>query len=646
MPPQAPSRQIHQRLVLMTARPEYVTETGWRVVGNAIPLVTRAAEAAELPRGRDADVLYAARFRVRPRLSKDDAIHAVLASLWTSVMRTWPEAPPLTRDHPVSRPVGRFQGLRWDVTNDSGTWKGELLVRHPHPIVAGAPCTTHVVVVDQPGHCTLTVRVTADDGVASVRGSVGAGQARPTFLSDLHRVARLVYEGRDSDPEVLREHDIDAFVRNVLLGESREAPAAVLAPLEDGTYLVAPQELADELLGVAHLYVIDRHPTTFALTDTLGDKRLSAFWGALRIYFPRFSCADRPEDHPLLLRERVTDPVIRADLIGKLSRRVAPRVRMPDGVDASSESTPNARATATAARPALTLDAAAQEPAASCPPLSSAVPSAASDARRNALLDAPATPVAASAPNFMPLLAGMTSILGDLGAQIGALASTITQLVEANAALSDEIARLRTTNTVRTASTTSLERRIGVMESLIRAHFAAPLAPGAVVVSAPIPPVVEQLSSNEGDTLTLIDVMRQAATEHADALLILDAAEKSAADSPFEDADRVAVVLEAMADVARRRQNGGLGIPLRNAFRELGIEYRGAIAPSTSDRQRQQYLFRGESTTQYECYEHIVLGVSYDPRYCLRIYFTSRAPVEPRFVIGYVGRHMESVSTT
>lgn len=54
----------------------------------------------------------------------------------------------------------------------------------------------------------------------------------------------------------------------------------------------------------------------------------------------------------------------------------------------------------------------------------------------------------------------------------------------------------------------------------------------------------------------------------------------------------------------------------------------------------------GPGGAEYESNEHIVLGSSYDPRHCLRIYFTSRAPVEPRLVIGHVGRHFKVMTST
>jgi hypothetical protein len=46
-----------------------------------------------------------------------------------------------------------------------------------------------------------------------------------------------------------------------------------------------------------------------------------------------------------------------------------------------------------------------------------------------------------------------------------------------------------------------------------------------------------------------------------------------------------------MARVARRRRDGVLGTSLREAFGDLGIDYRAAIASSTPGRLREQYRF-------------------------------------------------------
>jgi hypothetical protein len=244
------------------------------------------------------------------------------------------------------------------------------------------------------------------------------------------------------------------------------------------------------------------------------------------------------------------------------------------------------------------------------------------------------------------LSGALKPILALLGNQLAALAGTIDHLVEMNASLADEIARLRTTTAVRATSTTSLERRIAGLEELLRQSRepAAPEPRGAPAPAHGDPGV--DAAAEDDDSQTLVTVLRQAATAHSDALLVLDAAEKGAASSPYEDSDRLESVLDAMGSIARRRQEGALGTTLRAAFREMGIEYRGGISPSTSERHQQQYVVHDGEGNLFDCREHIVLGTSYDPRYCLRIYFTSRAQGEPRFVIGHVGRHFDVASTT
>lgn len=614
---------------IQSAREEHVTNTGWRLVGRAAELATQLSPRNAVAAGRDEDVLFAARFRLRPRIGAGSVVNTVLTALSGAIRRHWQDAPPLTRDHPLSRPPERFHGLRWEVAGDADSWRGELVWRHPHPVIAGTPCTTHLVLTEHPGHTLLILRVTADDGYASVRGTVGAGQARPPFLSELNRSLRLFPDSASAEPRVLGEDGIADFVRNVLLSETREHPIAVLAPLEDGSYVLPPAELADELLGLAELHVLDRHPTTFRLTDTLGDRRLSCYWGALRVYLPEFSCADRPTDHPLLVRERLDDPVIRADLVGKLGRLARHRVQMPVAhrPDEEEQVEPGH-----ALAPSTSIQAAH---AGTPDPLDSAgSPPADQRAEHQAGNDS---------PGAATLIGPILSLLGD---QIGALSATIAQLVDANSALAGEIERLRTTTSVRTASTTSLERRVVGLEQLLARHL-EPAEPAATPDGEPRASAEERDDGGEEDEeLSLLEALRQAATAHPDALLVLDPAERAATDSPYEDVDRVAVVLDAMAAIARRRQEGALGTPLRTAFRELGIEYRGAIARSTSGKMRQQYLVTGSDGQVYDCPEHIVLGSSHDPRFCLRIYFTSRAPVEPRFVIGHVGRHFEVATTT
>jgi hypothetical protein len=592
-------------------RVELVTATGWRLVGPATQLVSEAAVAGLAAPTRDDDLLYAAHFLLRPRLGTTVVPNA-LAALNTALSKVRRDERPLDRSAPVTEVVGRFHALHWQVAESGDRWVGELLWRHPHAAVKGIAVTTHVVLSEQPGAATMTVRVGVAGGVAAVHGLVGAGQAHPAFPAEVNRTVRLVFDGADGTPRPLGETDIEPFVRNVLLAEDRAHPVAVLSPTERGDYLVPPSLLAEELLGLAHLYVLDRHPTTFRLSDALGDRRLSCYWGALRLYLPEFSCADAPETHPLFVDDRIVDPVVRAQLRGMLGRAARHRVPTPAGVDA-------------------VLGAA--EPKAEQP---TAKRTQGPEPAERATLLAP--PMSDRRDGGEPWRS-VERYLADLSTALG-------RLVELNTSLLDELARLRTTNAVRGATAAGLERRLAGLERFLRARLAPPVGEpdedgdeAARLPDHDPPP-------DDAPEITLAAAVRRAAVTHADDLLILDDAERAAEDSPYADVDRAAAVLDAMALVARRRQAGTLGMSLREAFRELGVDYRHGIGTSTPDRLRRQYTARLPTGEVVDCEEHIALGATYDPRYCLRIYFTSRAPAEPRLVIAHVGRHRDGLTTT
>jgi hypothetical protein len=626
-----------------------VTPSGIRITGSgAEAVVQRLAAPAPLAPGRAEDALFGASFVIRTAgRSGARTLECVLEVLDSAVVTRFSGGQRLTRSEPFVVAPTRFGGLGWDTLGEADAWVGELRWRRPHPVIAGAPITTEMLLTEQPGQLRLHVRVTADEGTSTIRGNVGAGQARPEVLTELRRAVRLTSAGWDGTPLSLGEADIDGFVRDVLLGDDRTEPAAVLTPLEDGTFVVPPAELADALLGLARLYVIPVHADTFRLSDVLGDRRLSAYWGALRIYMPRFSCADRPTDHPLLVADQLQDPVMRADALGRLGRQagqalvlpptIAERratlaaavaaARVPETASASPVPSP---AAGTDTRPATTAEPAV--PAEALGTAAGAAPRPAADRE----LAAPSPAPAVLAPAVLTAL--------------GEILAAVRQLDQHTLAVQDELGRLRTGLTVRAANTAALERRIarfeGRMETLIASALArlggdvgssADAAAGASLGEAP---------QADEDRLTLVDILRHATAAHSETLLILESAEGSAAESPYEDLDRVSAVLDAMADVARRRADGVLGMTLRDAFRDLGVDYRGGIAESTSAQHRQQYLFAGPRGVTYDCVEHLALGDSYDPRYCLRIYFTSRAPAETRFVIGHVGRHFDVKTTT
>lgn len=599
-------------------REERITATGIRLIGAAGRMVSAAAAAGLARPAHEEDLLYAATFQLRPRLGTA-TVNQALAVLSQEMIRAHSGYRALDREVGTTDVFNRFHAAQWQVATGAEQWTGELLWRHPHPTVPGVPLTTHAVLSERPGLASLTVRVGAPGGLQAVGGTVGVGQAYPSFLADLNRTVRLVCDRIDADPRVLGERDIEDFVSTVLVGEDRPAPVALLAPTETGEYLVSPSELAEELIGVAHLYVMDRHSTTYRLSDALGDRRLSCYWGALRAYLPGFSCADRPSVHPLLVADRVVDPVVRAQVRGTLCLAGRSRVAEPAGVD-------ELRGSTLARKPG----------AGKGDPRGEATPS-----------------VTHSPPvggEHEGAITGKTRLVREtmhrLERRVDEAIGALERLLGLNATLVDEITALRANNAVRGSLATGLERRLGDIERLLREQF------GPVATDVAQGTEAEELSDldaggeDDSGASTLAAAVRQAAVAHDDALLVLDEAVRSAEESPYRDADRAAAVLDAMAFVARRRQAGTLGTSLREAFRDLGVDYRRGISDGMPERLRQQYSARLPNGEVVEAAEHIALGVSYDPRHCLRIYFTSRVPAEPRFVIAHVGRHLDGLSTT
>lgn len=594
------------------ARAERVTETGWRIVGRAATeLADRVAESPPLYDLGAEHAVIAGRFLVRSLFGSASALPQVLGALKSVVAPHFEGLAPFTREHPVKRPPERFSGLRWAVRGEIGAWTGELLWRHPHPVRAGLACTTHVIITEQQRQVALAVRVSTDQRVDPHRGSVDAGQLRPPFLSLLERTTALSCDGGPAGAVVVTDAEVDAMVDEWILADTRALPVAVLAPLESGGYAVPPEVLATELLGLAHLRVLATHPCTFRLTDALGDRRLSAYWGALRVYRPGFSCADDPTDHPLLRQEAVADPVMRAALLGQLGRHAVRVTKWPAGIiDAELAEAPRG-ATNAASDPRVKTAASVGQPRGVTPEgsIASASVAASVDAAPLALLSA-------------------------------SLLTRLDELLESQRTVADELERMRTILAVRASATASVERRLATIERLLA------------------PPLQQRDASEDGDDEateieaapdsgpSLLDVVRQAAERYPDALLVLDSAEAAAQASPFVDVDRVSAVLDAMALIARRRGEGALGTSLREAFRDLGVDYRSGISAASSRKLRDQHRLRGPDGTEYECEEHIALGSSYDPRHCLRIYFTSKSAMDIRFVIGHVGRHLDVQSTT
>jgi hypothetical protein len=618
--------------------------SGVRIVGaGAERFVEQVATATaeRLTPGDPADTAFAVQFTTDPVVKGRPTVETILEAITEEVRQSDEDCPRLVRDDELVRPVSRFSGLRYAIEGAPGhEWVGELVWRSVHPVVAGAPLTTHVLIEGRPSFTRVTARVLADHGLPSIRGFVGAGQVQPAFLRALRPQLSLTWSGAPFGPRVIGNGGIVDFVQNTLGDPKRDLPVAVLTPLEDGEFLVEPDDLAWDLLGRARLYVINDHRQTFELSDAVGDSRMSCYWGAVRCYMPGWSRHDDPYDHPLLVGERVADPVLRVTWVGEVGLWLAARVQMPTSIlkspevpeQADGEPEPDVAQGDALERASVDLDERPEQqdtnaapPAASAP---IAIPSEFAESPSENVPRAWPAP-----PDTTPL--------------IEALIRKVSDLASAVAHLGDEVERLRTISAVRASSTNAIERRLGRLEDILAQAF--PDGTSSVMMAEATAHEAAEARGTEPaeeGAPTLLEVVHDSAESHADALVFLDSALTSAGDSPYEDPERVRAILEAMARVARRRRDGVLGTSLREAFSDLGIDYRVAIARSTPARLREQYRFTRDNGELVEAEEHVVLGNTYDPRRCLRIYFSSRVPNEPRFVIGHVGRHFQVQSST
>ena len=120
---------------------------------------------------------------------------------------------------------------------------------------------------------------------------------------------------------VVGTEGVARFVDTVLLDPERALPVLLFTAIKehDGVFMpesTDPSLVARELCCLAHVYVLPRVEDTHKMTKRLG--QLSAYDGAMRLYWPQFRLTDRTARHPLLLRTRLTT----ASVLGMMRRIV------------------------------------------------------------------------------------------------------------------------------------------------------------------------------------------------------------------------------------------------------------------------------------------------------------------------------------
>jgi hypothetical protein len=137
------------------------------------------------------------------------------------------------------------------------------------------------------------------------------------------------------------------------------------------------------------------------------------------------------------------------------------------------------------------------------------------------------------------------------------------------------------------------------------------------------------------------EAVQQAKDDFGETLVILSRAFRAAKDSPFLQTDEVYRALEGMDAVCKIWRQGkadGQSIgSLERAFEARGLTYAAHQSRTTMGEQAHEWevFYKGRRLLLDE---HLLLGDSFNPQLCLRIYFF-RDEEKQVFVVGHVGKH-------
>lgn len=133
------------------------------------------------------------------------------------------------------------------------------------------------------------------------------------------------------------------------------------------------------------------------------------------------------------------------------------------------------------------------------------------------------------------------------------------------------------------------------------------------------------------------DALELVASEHPEALVVLESALESAAETRYPQLDRAGAALKAVGKVAQGWLDGNLGMGFDDAFREHGFELR-SVSSVTQGRYPREYgrSYRGKRVLLGP---HLALGDGGSTDTIFRIYWYLDEDLR-MFVVGHVGRHL------
>jgi hypothetical protein len=210
--------------------------------------------------------------------------------------------------------------FRWEPFQQGDQALFEFTWRHAHAGDASITWATQVSLVRVGARVGMSIRVWNTGPAPGTPGFLPT--TRPRLLASLPArfESRFLGVRLSLTPRTLERRDVSTFVRYELLDSTRRVPLLVITPRQDGSYVVDPLQITEEFLSLAEPIVIADPKITFDFTRELGDRAISCFNGAARLYMPGFSKKDDPFRHPLLLPRRLGDAELRLRYAESLAR--------------------------------------------------------------------------------------------------------------------------------------------------------------------------------------------------------------------------------------------------------------------------------------------------------------------------------------
>jgi len=484
----------------------------------------------------------------------------------------------------VALELGPTDAMEWSSLESSATgaraWN--LLWRHRDHEDPSLGWRVLVQLTEVSSKCSFTLRLSQESLELKVRPAIEV-PGRPRIVRDLARGLGGEADGRPVNgacPKVLSD-DIGSLTA-LLLDQSRRLPVVVTS-LAGATLQPAcdPADLADQLIGIAHVFSLATVPASFDLTYALG-RSLSVFDGAIRIYWPGLTPESDPFFHRLWL----------AGTVEALDRRLVSKSGHPIGFsqhlrgligDVAALRVPPDPLVGTLLRESE--ERAREE----------------ERARRERLI--------AEATNANAMFQGFSDEFDAQTARIHDLEKRIDEIDQENDSLKRDNEQLRNNWSA----------------------FQAAIADE--------PCADEEAESPPG---SIPEALERLAAGFPEAIVVLEAAKESAADTRYGLIPQAYDLLMSVGRVAQRWRDGTLNKNFDAAFEEDGLDYQ-RVSGITQGRYPEEYerTYGGE---RVKLGPHVGRGRGGSTDTIFRVYWFLDER-ERRFVIGHVGRHLTDSTT-